>query len=426
MRNNMKLIHYTIRNLSVPLLVIMGIWACIFYFLILHEVNDETNDTLQNYKEIIIKEALADSTLLKDNPGIMNSYYIREIPKEQANLAKDEFYDATKYIEIENEHEPIRVLRTCFMTPNEKYYELKIEISTLEKEDLTETILWGTIILYVILICCILIVTHYVFRKSFRPLYTMLEWLRSYHPGRPMEPLKNETSVEEFDTLNKAFASAAERGIRVYEEQKQFVENASHELQTPLAVCLNKLELLSENPDCTEEQLIEIADLHSTLRGIVKMNKSLLLLSRIENKQFPDTAEVSITSLVKNNLGEFSEMYERKNIHVYLIKEEPLICRMNEALANTLIKNLLKNAYIHNIPNGEIYIDITENTLSIENTSDSPELNKEKLFKRFGKQSNRPDSTGLGLAVIKSISFIYGIDISYAYNGKHRFILTFK
>lgn len=422
----MKLIHYTIRNLSFPLLVIMAVWACIFYFLVLHEVNDETNDTLQNYKEIIIKEALADSTLLKDNVGIMNSYYIREIPKEQANLAHDEFYDATKYIEIENEHEPIRVLRTCFMTPNEKYYELKIEISTLEKEDLTETVLWGTILLYMILMGCILIVTHYVFRKSFRPLYAMLEWLRSYHPSRPSEPLKNETAVEEFDTLNKAFQSATERGIRVYEEQKQFVENASHELQTPLAVCLNKLELLSENPDCTEEQLAEIADLHRVLRGIVKMNKSLLLLSRIENKQFPETVDLSITALVKESMEEFAEMYEGKNIRAYLIKEASLTCRMNESLANTLVKNLLKNAYIHNMSGGEIYVEITENTLSIENTSDSPELNRDKLFKRFGKQCNRPDSTGLGLAVIQSICLIYNLKITYAYQGKHRFILTFK
>jgi len=404
----------------------MAIWACIFYFLVLHEVNDETNDTLQNYKEIIIKQALADSTLLKDNLGIMNSYYIREIPKEQANLAKDEFYDSTKYIEIENEHEPIRVLRTCFMTPNEKYYELRIEISTLEKEDLTETILWGTIILYVILICCILIVIHYAFKKSFQPLYTILEWLQMYHPGKPVKPLMNDTAIEEFATLNKAFSVAAERGIRVYEEQKQFVENASHELQTPLAVCLNKLELLSENPDCTEEQLLEIADLHRTLQGIVKMNRSLLLLSRIENKQFPETQEISVTTLVKETLEEFSEMYERKNIRAYLLKEELLVCRMNESLANTLIKNLFKNAYLHNIPDGEIYIEITESTLSIENTSDSPELNRDKLFKRFGKQSNRADSTGLGLAVIKSISLIYGIDISYSYNGKHRFLLTFK
>ncbi|MDH6358577.1 HAMP domain-containing sensor histidine kinase [Parabacteroides sp. PF5-9] len=422
----MKLIHYTIRNLFVPLLIIMTVWAFVFYILVLHEVNDETNDTLQNYKEIIIKQALADTTFLKDHIGLMNSYYIREIPADQANLSKDEFYDDTKYIEIENEHEPIRVLRTSFMTPNEKYYELKIEISTLEKEDLTETVLWATIILYILLICCILLVTHSVFKKSFIPLYTILDWLRRYHPAKPSEPLVNQTSIEEFNILNQAFRDATERGIKVYEEQKQFVENASHELQTPIAVCMNKLELLSENQDCTEEQLAEIADIYRTLQGISKMNKSLLLLSRIENKQFPDEEEVNITQLVQSVTNEFIEMYENKNIQLYFIKEEPLSCIMNPALAQTMIKNLVRNAFIHNIPEGEIYIQITTDSLSIENTSDSPELNRDKLFKRFGKQSNRPDSTGLGLAVIQSIALIYKIDLTYTYNGKHRFILTFK
>ncbi len=422
----MKLAQYTIRKLILPLFIIMAVWACVFYFLILHEVNDETNDTLENYKELIIKQALLDSSVLDGQSNLMASYHIREIPREQANLSKDEFFDSTKYIELEKEHEPIRVLRTSFMASDGKYYELQIELSTLEKEDLIETVFWGIIILYVLLLCCILIVSHYIFKKSFHPLYTILEWLRNFHPGRPVQPLLNETNIEEFDTLNKAFETAARRNIKLYEEQKQFVENASHELQTPLAVSLNKLELLSENPNCTEEQLSEIEDVSRTLRSIVSLNKSLLLLSKIENNQFPEKKSISITELVKGIIDDFSEIFENKQIRIYYIKEESLSCDMNEALANTLIKNLIRNAFVHNIPSGDIYIEISEESLSIENTSNAPELNKEKLFQRFGKQSNRADSNGLGLAIVKSISSMYGVQLSYFYNGKHRFILKFK
>jgi len=420
----MKLTHYTIRNLSVPLLLIMTAWAAVFFFLVLHEVNDETNDTLQNYKEIIIKQVLADKSLIKDHKDIMTSYQIREIPGEKANLAKDEFYDSTKYIEIEKEYEPIRGLLTCFMGPDGKYYELRIEMSTLEKEDLLETVLWSIIILYILLLCCILLVTHSVFRKSFRPLYNVLNWLNRYHPGKKIEPLENETVIEEFDTLNRAFREATLRGVAVYEQQRQFVENASHELQTPLAVSVNKLELLSENPDCTEEQLSDIAGIHRTLQGIIKMNRSLLLLSRIDNNQFPETKEVSLTAILKRILSEFAELYRSKNIHVYIIREEELTGTMNESLAHTLIQNLVKNAYIHNSAGGEVYIEVTQDSLMIENTSESPELNQERLFQRFGRQSNRPDSSGLGLAIVKSISDLYGIEISYSYYGKHRFVLT--
>lgn len=421
----MKLSQYTIRNLLIPLFFVMAIWAVGFYFFLMHEVNDETNDTLLNYKELIIKHVLADSTLLKDHVGLMNSYFIREIPAEQANLSKDTFFDSTKYIEIEREHEPIRVLKTHFMASNGKYYELMIEISTLEKEDLKETIFGNILALYFLLLAVILVIIHFVFRKSFRPLYTILEWLQNYHPSHP-DPLTNETEVDEFKTLNQAFVKAARRGTAIYNQQKQFVELASHELQTPLAVSLNKLELLSEDPDCTEGQLAEIAGVHRTLKGIVKMNKSLLLLSRIENNQFPETKTINLGLLAKEAIADFSELFDENGIKVYYMEETPLLCQMNESLASTLIVNLVKNAFIHNHKEGEIYVEITDKQLTIGNTSDSPQLDEDRLFQRFGKQSNRADSTGLGLALVKSIADLYHIPIHYNYNGKHRFILTFS
>lgn len=337
----MKLIHYTFRNLSIPLLIILTAWACCFYFVIMHEIDDETNDSLENYKEIIIKSVLADSTLLRDHVDIMTKYYIREVPEAEAELDKDEFFDSTTYIEIEMEYEPVRVLRTWFMTSDRKYYELTIETSTLEKEDMAEAIFWSIIILYVSLLCCILLVSHFVFKSSFRPLYTLVKWLKEYRPGKQPAPLVNETQVEEFKILNTAIQTAMERNTAMYNQQKQFVENASHELQTPLAICMNKLELLSEDPDCTEEQLSEIAGINHTLRGIIKTNKSLLLLSRIDNKQFPDTSGIEFNKLIDRLLPDFKEMYEYKNIQVSYTETGLLTYTMNESLAATLVLSLI-------------------------------------------------------------------------------------
>ena len=422
----MKLIHYTFRNLSIPLLIILTAWACCFYFVIMHEIDDETNDSLENYKEIIIKTVLADSTLLHDHVDIMTKYYIREVPESEADLDKDEFFDSTTYIEIEMEDEPVRVLRTWFMTADRKYYELTIETSTLEKEDMAEAIFVSIIILYVSLLCCILLVLHFVFKSSFRPLYTLVKWLKEYRPGKQQAPLVNQTKVEEFKILNQAIQTATNRSTEMYNQQKQFVENASHELQTPLAICMNKLELLSENPDCTEEQLSEIAGINHTLRGIIKMNKSLLLLSRIDNKQFPDTSEIDFNKLIDKYLPDFEDMYEYKNIHVTYTETGTLIYTMNESLASTLLSNLLKNAFIHNIESGSIAISVTGRTLTISNSSESTGLNEATLFNRFKKQTHKKESTGLGLAIVKSIISIYGIDIKYEYNGLHKFILTFR
>lgn len=422
----MKLIHYTFRNLLFPLLVILTAWACCFYFAIMHEVDDETNDSLENYKEIIIKTVLADTTLLHDHVDIMTKYYIREVPESEAKLDKDEFFDSTIYIEIEMEDEPVRVLRTWFMTADRKYYELTIMTSTLEKEDMAEAIFWSIFILYISLLCCILLVSHFVFRSSFRPLYTLVNWLKEYRLGKQHTPLVNETKVDEFRILNKAIQTTIQRSSEMYDQQKQFVENASHELQTPLAICMNKLELLSENPDCTEEQLFEIAGINHTLRGIIKMNKSLLLLSRIDNKQFPDTVEIDFNKLIGKFLPDFEEMYEYKHIQVSYEESGSLLFTMNESLASNLVSNLLKNAFVHNKENGTIVLTVTARTLTIANSSESPGLNEATLFNRFEKQTHQKDSTGLGLAIVRSIATIYGIKVKYEYKGLHQFILTFK
>lgn len=421
----MKLIQYTFRNLSVPLFFILTIWAGCFYFVILNEIDDETNDSLENYKEIIIKTVLADSTLLHDHLDIMTKYYIREVPETEAKLNQDEFFDSTIYVEIEMEYEPVRVLRTWFMTSNQKFYELTINTSTLEKEDMIETILISIIVLYILLLCCILLVTHLVFKSSFHPLYTLIRWLKEYRLGKKHTPLDNATKVEEFNILNLAISETIRRSTEMYNQQKQFVENASHELQTPLAICMNKLELLSENPDCTEAQLSEIEGIYHTLRGIIKMNKSLLLLSRIDNKQFPDTSEICINQIINKLLPDFKDMYEYKNIQIFYTENGTLTYTMNDSLASTLITNLLKNAFVHNNPNGTIQITISNHTLIVANSSTSPELNGKTLFNRFEKQTGRKDSSGLGLAIVKSITSLYRIKIKYVYDNLHQFILTF-
>lgn len=422
----MKLIHYTLRNLFIPLLVVFAAWACVFYLMILHEINDETNDSLQNYKELIIRSVLADSTLLKDHVDIMTRYYIREVPAEEARLDEDEFYDSTVYIAMEMEDEPVRVLRTYFMTDDRKYYELTIQTSTVEKEDMIETIAWSMAILYLSLIGCLLLVIHLAFRRSFKPLYKLLGWLKNFHVGKPLAPLDIPTPIEEFGILTEAVRESSRRTNELYNKQKQFVENASHELQTPLAICMNKLELLSENPDCTEQQFKEIAVLHQALNGIIRLNKSLLLLSRIENKQFPDTREICLNHLIKEMLEDFNEMYEHKAIHLSFEEKEPLIATLNESLASTLIANLIKNAFIHNYEEGRIHLSIDRRTFLIANTAHTGPLDTEALFNRFARQTRQKESTGLGLAIVKSIADLYAIRIEYAYEQEmHSFRLTF-
>lgn len=423
----MKLLHYTLRNLLVPLLALFLGWGCLFYVMILHEIDDETDDSLENHKALIIRSALADSTLLKDHIDILSRYYIRQVSAEEARLDHDEFYDSTVYIDIEQEEEPVRGLRTWFMTADRRFYELTIETSTLEKEDMVETILWTMALLYLSLIGCILLVIHLAFRNSFKPLYKLLQWLKLFHLGKDNPPLHNPTRIEEFGILTATVEESSRRSHALYKQQKQFVENASHELQTPLAICLNKLELLGENPDCTESQLREIASLQQTVGRVIRLNKSLLLLSRIDNKQFPDTREICLNTLIGDLLESFGELYAHKAIHLETDDRIPLLCTMNESLATTLVTNLVKNAFVHNHEEGRITVATGRQTLTVANTGQPAPLDTAHLFSRFARQTERKESTGLGLAIVKSIADLYAIRITYTFEENlHIFRLVFR
>ena len=423
----MRLSYYTLRNLFIPILLLFSVWGCVFCFLILHEVEDETDDTLENYKEIIIRSALRDTSLLKDHVDIMTRYYIHEVSEKEAKLHKDEFYDSTVYMEIEDEDEPVRVLRTYFRANGNRYYELVLEISTLEQDDMIETIIGSMVALYFIMFACILYIVHRGFKKSSQPLYKLLNWLEHFHVGKENLPLDNPTPIKEYQILNRAVEESAKRSDRLYNEQKQFVENAAHELQTPLAICVNKLELLSEHPDCTESQLQEIAGLHQALQGIIHLNKTLLLLTRIDNKQFPDTQKICLNNTIHHYAEDISDIYENKKIQLHFSERERLICTMNESLAPTLITNLLKNAFVHNVEGGRIEITTFSKRLVIANTGVNEPLHTDRLFNRFSRQSDKKESTGLGLAIVKSIADLYGWRIDYQYMNKmHYFSLFFR
>lgn len=422
----MKLVHYTFRKLSIALAIVLLLWAVFFYIRILQEVDDETNDSLEYYKELIIKQALADSTLLADHVDIMTKYYIRKVAPGEADLSKNEYYDSFIYSEIEKEYEPVRVLRTYFRTADGAYYRLTINTSTLEKEDMVEAIFWSIVLLYGILLACILGVSHFVFRKSMRPFYYVIRWLNNFRLGKPSAPFINETEVDEFKTLNRAIRETIRKSEELYTRQKEFVENAAHELQTPLAICMNKLELFSENPACTEEQLTEIENLQQALSQIIKLNKSLLLLSRIDNNQFPETKDIDLNTLIRTVTGDLAEIYAHKQIRVSIIEPGTLRCRMNESLAATLVTNLIKNAFVHNKPEGFIRISVSGHEWHICNSGESEHvLPADKLFSRFALKGPKKESTGLGLAIVKAITTLYAIRITYSYENGHIFKLIF-
>lgn len=422
----MKLLSYTYRKLALLLFLLMAVWGVLFYYAIIDEVVDETDDTLENYGEILMESALHDPSILETEGSLMSFYKFTPISEEEGRHYRQVFYDATVYIELEDEDEPVRVMCTAFRMPDGQYYELKLMISILERDDMVEAMLWYLGALFLLFLICTSIGIQLVLKGVFRPLHRLLDWLHCIQPGKEVPPLDNPTKIREFRQLSDAALDMGNRSYKAYEEQKQFIENASHELQTPLAIVRGKVELLAESEGMTEQQMEQLDEIYATLGRAVKLNKSLLLLSRIENGQYTEMEDVSVDEILDELLPDLMDIYEHKQVRLIRKREEqPFIIRCNHSLAQILVSNLVKNSLLHNREGGELQVLTTPTSLVIKNTGDVP-LDGEKLFRRFYHgMDDKKDSTGLGLAIARSIALSSSLKLTYEWqDGMHTFRLV--
>lgn len=421
----MKLFHLVLWRISLALIVVLTVWAGFFYMAVVEEVNDEVDDTLEDYSEGLIIRALSGEDMPTASNGSNNQYYLYEVSESYAASHPQITYrDEMVFITEKSETEPARVLITIFRTEDERYMELVVYTPTIEKLDLLRAILGWIIFLYVLLLLIILSINIWVFRKNMKPLYVLLKWLDSSQLGKKNEPLENTTKITEFRKLNAATMAFAERGEKLFEQQKTFIGNASHEMQTPLAICRNRLEMLMEDETLTEHQLNELIKTHQTLENLTRMNRSLLLLCKIENGQFADTRSVCLNDILAHYLDDYKEVYAYRNITVTVTTDSSFCVEMNDSLVSVLVTNLLKNSFVHNIDGGFIYIKITANTFEISNIGEKP-LDRERIFERFYQGQKKEGSTGLGLALVDSICKANHLKIDYTYvENRHIFTIS--
>ena len=421
----MKLFHLVLWRISLALIVVLTVWAGFFYMAVVEEVNDEVDDTLEDYSEGLIIRALSGEDMPTASNGSNNQYYLYEVSESYAASHPQITYrDEMVFITEKSETEPARVLITIFRTEDERYMELVVYTPTIEKLDLLRAILGWIIFLYVLLLLIILSINIWVFRKNMKPLYVLLKWLDTSQLGKKNEPLENTTKITEFRKLNAATMAFAERGEKLFEQQKTFIGNASHEMQTPLAICRNRLEMLMEDETLTEHQLNELIKTHQTLENLTRMNRSLLLLCKIENGQFVDTRSVCLNDILAHYLDDYKEVYAYRNITVTVTTDSLFCVEMNDSLVSVLVTNLLKNSFVHNIDGGFIYIKITANTFEISNTGEKP-LDRERIFERFYQGQKKEGSTGLGLALVDSICKANHLKIDYTYvENRHIFTIS--
>ncbi|MBR2399646.1 MAG: HAMP domain-containing histidine kinase [Alistipes sp.] len=422
----MRLFSRIAIRLAATLIVLMSLWAVLFYFAMADQIHDEVDDALEDYTTLIITRKLAGRELPHAGDGSNNTFTITPVSADYARRNSHyRYHDESVYIPEKREYEPARVITTIFNDAEGQYYELKVSTPSFEKADLFSAVLLWIVALYVLLLLITVGITMLIFYRNLRPLYILLEWLDSYHPGVNPKPINNPTRVTEFKRLNVALQSAIDRSEQMLERQTQFIGNASHELQTPLAIIGNRVEWLLDESKLTDEQAMELYKINKTLSRAVRLNKTLLLLTKIENSQFIETSQVDLVAIVAETVESLSEIYLSRQIKFTTDLPSKFEVQMNESLASTLVTNLIKNVYVHSEQGVEARAAIVGRKLIVENQGREM-LDREHIFERFYQGSQRETSMGLGLALVAAICRHYNINIEYSFvNGSHRFEIDF-
>jgi len=333
------------------------------------------------------------------------------------------FAYTTYYNAKRRQTEPGRSLLTTVKLAD-RIYRVTITKSRVEAEDLVMNILLITLAVTIVLLLALLLINRFFFNRLWRPFYSILAKMKSFEISNTEDIQKEPTKIDEFVELNASVGTMVERVRKDYRELKNFTDNASHEMMTPLAVINLKLDSLLQTGGLSAEQALLIEDLYLATGRLSRLHQSLLLLSKIENNLISDIQDINFAELLGAKIRQFQELLE--NSHLRFEQHiGPSNIRMSRFLADILLNNLLSNAIRHNVPGGEIRVELSQEVFRISNTGKGIDTGT-RIFDRFSK-SPESEGMGLGLAICKQICNLYGFQLDYVYaDDRHHFSLDFK
>jgi signal transduction histidine kinase len=274
-----------------------------------------------------------------------------------------------------------------------------------------------------VIIAASLFVNRLVFRRLWQPFYASIAAIGQFQLGGRDRLDFPDTRFEEFNFMNDQFSQMAARVNKEYLVLKEFTENASHEMQTPLAVIRSKLDLAIQDSNLSEVQSSTLKSAYASVKKLTSLNRSLLLIAKISNNQYSDNRVINLMEKLYDKIIQFQELWKDKLKVTFDLSDAGITA--NPDLIDILLNNLFSNASKHNIQNGKVMILLTGTTLEIKNTGRPDPLDETRMFQRFYKVSLEDENNGLGLSIVKQICDLSGISSSYSFSGNiHAF--TFK
>lgn len=404
-------------NIPAYLFVVDAIWA--------HEL-DEYNEIISDRIKLRFKDVMVPEDKLQE---ILHAWQTLQpgtklIKTSSGN--KEGIYEVTKLNDFapEEESDRFRGLET-HLTINGEEYLLTVETNIEEVEEIAGAIGLVTLGFFLLLVLGFILLNKRISRKIWRPFQDSLATVKNFDLTASKEIELEPSNIEEFEEMNDAIRKLTNANLYAYNQQKTFIENASHELQTPLAVLKSKMDMLLQSESLTTEQSTLLHAIELPLARITRINKNLLLLAKIENKQFGEADTLNLDLVLHESLEFLQDYIEEKDLELAVENTSNVALKCNRFLLETLLNNLLINAITHTPKNGSIKLEQVAGCLKVRN-SGKTELNSKKLFMRFAISSQETTNSGLGLAIAKEICNRYGWQLSYNFEGNyHVFSLTF-
>ena len=412
----MKLLNKTNVYYIAVAIAILLIGSFVISNRILFLLNKAINERLVNEKSLIELQ-IANQIQLADE-GFLIGDRIEVVPLEKFHSLQVQLKDTSRYDAFFERLVPYRQL-TYEKLINNKVYKIKIMKRLPEMWHLFKGLLITVGLTAIDVIFCFYFLNRWFSRKVWAPFYGAINSLKAFDLNTHAKLVFKKSGIDEFNDLNEELSRLTERIANDYNILKEFTENASHEIQTPLAIIRSKLELLLQSELLNKDHIKNIKSSLDAVNRLSRLNKELILITRIENRQFTENSTFLLNDLIAEQLNQLEAFITPKKITLIERIYEPVLVLMNRNLVEILISNLLTNAIKYNEEGGKILIEMNKDYLVVSNSGEPLQISPEKIFERFLKDSHS-ESMGLGLAIVKKICDFYDFSIEYSYLNSDR------
>lgn len=426
-----KLQTKTLRAFSVYALLVLAVSIPVYYWRVdsiwIEELDEHNrlvaDKTIQEFSKLGLRGEELDKSISLWN-SIQPSTNL--VPVGKKEICPDSVYSVHRQKPYVNyaDMDRLRGLKKTVRI-NDKYYDLTIETNLEESSETVFAITILTLLFGIILILGFLYLSKKMSDTLWQPFRIILEKLQTFKLSsqQPIEFLNTE--IFEFVELQQAVDKLVQHSIATYSSQKEFTENASHELQTPLAILQNKIDILMQSEGLSEQQYEIIEQLNTTLLRLSRINKNLLLLARMDNQQYVLKNDIDVTSVLDHCIEELQLYADNESVLLKRESSESVSVVGNQTLIEILVYNLVLNAIRYSSNGSTVLVRLTSSTLSVYNPGITP-LVPEAIFRRFSKSAMQKSGSGLGLAIVQQICALHGWKAGYEFvEFKHRFSIRF-